>query len=241
MLFVANQASERQLFSSDGTVAGTTALEDENGNPFSPADYGFLRTDTKLYFQGDNGANDGLWITDGSSSGTKFLLQIESGSFDENAAAKITGNNIVFSSYDDDNGCTTLFQSNGSVDGTFQATTCDDISYPTALTAYNGTIIFNGTNDAMGAELFQFITEFEVAVNNIATPATFKIFPNPAIDFINLYFSNQDASSEIIIIKDITGKIAGQYSMSNKLEINNLSPGIYFIQAGDLATQFIKL
>ena len=53
LLFVANPASERQLFSSDGTVAGTTALEDENGNPFSPADYGFLRTDTKLYFQGE--------------------------------------------------------------------------------------------------------------------------------------------------------------------------------------------
>lgn len=241
LLFVASPESERQLFTSDGTVAGTTVLEDENGNPFSPADYGFLQTDSKLYFQGDNATHEGLWITDGNSSGTKFLLQIESGGFDENAAAKITGNNIVFGAYDDDNGCTTLFQSNGSEDGTFQATTCDDISYPTALTEYNGTIIFNGTNDAVGAELFQFSTEFEVAINYIATPATFNVFPNPAIDFINLHFSNQNASGTTIIIKDITGKIAGQYSMSNKLEINYLSPGIYFIQAGNLVTQFVKL
>lgn len=77
--------------------------------------------------------------------------------------------------------------------------------------------------------------------NNEILNNTMLIAPNPAVDFINLYFSNQVAAGETIIIKDITGKIAGQYSMRNKLEINNLSPGIYFIQAGNLVTQFVKL
>ncbi|MFZ1632367.1 MAG: T9SS type A sorting domain-containing protein, partial [Chitinophagales bacterium] len=81
-----------------------------------------------------------------------------------------------------------------------------------------------------------------VAINNDEIlNNTLLIAPNPAVDFINLYFSNQDAAGETIIIKDITGKIAGQYTMNNKLEINNLSPGIYFIQAGNLVTQFVKL
>lgn len=240
-LFVAKPESETLLFVSDGSIAGTNFLLDENGDAFEPADYGFLQTDSKLYFQGNNPGNDGLWVTDGTNAGTKFLLQIESGSFDENAAAKITGNNIVFNAYDDDNGCTTLFQSNGSADGTFQAITCDDISYPTALTEYNGTIIFNGTNDAVGAELFQFTTDFEVAINNIELSAMFQIYPNPAHNILMVEIPQLNQNEQFFILNMYGELITNFTATKNTYAINTDTylPGCYFISDGLYTTSFI--
>lgn len=242
LIFVAIPDSGERLFISDGTEAGTTILEDENGDDFEPYFTGFLQTDSKLYFQGtDNDSKYGLWITDGTNAGTTFLWQFESGQFEDYAAARVSGNNIVFKGYDDDEGCTTLFQSNGTASGTAQVTSCDEISYPTGLTEYNGSIYMNGENDTYGAELWKFDATFTVGVETINSSQNINIFPNPAHDFIVVEMDNY-LPNTVIAISNILGETVLFTILENnhkQISIAQLAPGLYFLHSENNAQQFI--
>jgi hypothetical protein len=70
---------------------------------------------------------------------------------------------------------------------------------------------------------------------------TFDIYPNPANDFITVKGITQSAVS----IMDISGKtIARVNAMQQRLDISQLAPGVYFIQAatanGIQQKKFIK-
>ncbi|WP_124979789.1 T9SS type A sorting domain-containing protein [Nonlabens xiamenensis] len=59
----------RELWISDGTLAGTSLLKDINPNNFSSAPFNFFVFNNILYFTANDGSSE-LWKTDGTSAGT---------------------------------------------------------------------------------------------------------------------------------------------------------------------------
>lgn len=74
-----------------------------------------------------------------------------------------------------------------------------------------------------------------VGINELNNSAYFKIYPNPANDFITLttekesdiLFKVYDATGKTLIVKQLNGK-------TNRIDITTLAKGIYFIEAQDL-------
>ncbi len=242
MFFVADNGDDDFIFISDGTTAETQKLFDENGDDVLPGNYAFLPSENKIYFSATNADFDnGLWITDGTNAGTKFLSEFESGAFDAFSATVISGNNIVYSGYDDANGCTTVFQSNGTVDGTFQLLECNELSYPYSMITYNGMAILNGNADAVGAEIWKLETEFEVGLEETIIPSNLNIYPNPAFDQLVISSNNFEKAEDIFIINAL-GKIVFQSKVLSEfqtLNISELSAGIYLIKSKDAAQKLI--
>ena len=87
----------RELWKSDGTVAGTQLVKDINPSGSSePAN--FFYTHERLYFSADDGIHgQELWVTDGSAKGTKLVSDIHSGWSDSNPGnMTILGDLLVF-------------------------------------------------------------------------------------------------------------------------------------------------
>ena len=77
----------------------------------------------------------------------------------------------------------------------------------------------------------------------------FKLFPNPATDFINLLFSSSTQRSYSITISNMAGQIMSQsqnnYGVSNEINVTTLPNGVYSIsvstEEGVRTQRFIKL
>jgi hypothetical protein len=84
-----------------------------------------------------------------------------------------------------------------------------------------------------------FVKHATVASATILKPMQISVYPNPAIDFINLKFSVSESTNVIIDLIDITGRnvqnlmlakiSAGDYYKSISLN-ERLTPGRYFVQ-----------
>jgi ELWxxDGT repeat protein len=221
------------LFISDGTPEGTLQFPNNSSELNAPF---LIPAESKLYFDGNNGVNNGLWVTDGTSEGTIFL----SAAGPEYFATVVTGNNIVYRSKDEENGCYTLFQSNGTVEGTFQSVECAELSYPSEMISYKGKVLLNGTSDAYGSELFQFTPEFAPVdpgtgiADNKQQHGLF-IYPNPATTKILLKRSNFIHNQKIYILNSLGVIILTStlQSQTQTIDISDLAQGIYFIKIDD--------
>ena len=71
------------------------------------------------------------------------------------------------------------------------------------------------------------------AINN-REMANVSIFPNPAVDWLNVQFKNHNSEVTTITIYDITGKEKINTVLSgdcnNSIDIRQLSEGIYFVK-----------
>jgi ELWxxDGT repeat protein len=72
-----------ELFVSDGTNAGTVLLKEINPNGTSYLN-SFYTFNNKVYFYANDGSTDGMWVTDGSSTGTNLIKNIRFRAFYNN-------------------------------------------------------------------------------------------------------------------------------------------------------------
>ncbi len=245
LLFSADNS--HNIYISDGTVAGTAKLSDHNGNEFDATYEAYLLAESKFYFQATNDEDElGLWVTDGTNAGTKFLSAIESGVFSEYAnfndyyATAVNGNNIIYRGYDDENGCAAIFQSDGTAPGTFQTLECDILSSVSSIITYNGKVILSGVADTYGGELWMFEPEFNTGLHNFSESDRITIYPNPASEYLQFSNIGQEISNDEIEIHNIEGKIMKSYPFSDRVSISDLIPGIYFITINNTVSKFIK-
>lgn len=69
-----------------------------------------------------------------------------------------------------------------------------------------------------------------------APEARFAMFPNPASDMVTLKFPENRSDIEMILLRDLSGRIIQQYNLSAevmgefRMELNKLSPGIYLVE-----------
>lgn len=144
--FFANEdaANGNELWSSDGTLAGTTIFQDlepgtSSSNPRNPTVF-----KDKIFFQGFSqsaGNINQAWVTDGTPAGTLLLGNT---SFDAGEKNASIGEDLFYLSNDD------LWKTNGTPEGTILI--MENTSTPYDLTSYGNKIVFGLENDANDIE-----------------------------------------------------------------------------------------
>ena len=125
-----------EIWSTDGTLAGTNLLKDINPNAASSItiDPAFTVVNNKMYFKADDGVHGiELWSTDGTTAGTSMVLDLNTGATDSSSIGaflqnsnildeyfKVVGNQFYFKAYqaNDNNPSTDLYVSDGTAAGT---------------------------------------------------------------------------------------------------------------------------
>ena len=112
-----NYQNDRQLYVSDGTVAGTTVLLDINssGND-NVGSLGLING--LVYFAAEDGVNGReLWVTDGTSGGTRMVADINPSGGSEPSGFTLSNGKIYFTANDGTRG-RELYVTNGTANGT---------------------------------------------------------------------------------------------------------------------------
>ena len=151
-----------ELWSSDGTASGTALLKDINTMPqcrldsdtcspgsSNPANH-FVAFDTKLFFSANDGTHgQELWSTDGTSSGTVLLKDINPDEHQPGPRDYAVFNNKLFFGADDGTHGRELWSTDGTASGTAlfkninPSKFSSGYSYPAVL---NGKLYFNGND-----------------------------------------------------------------------------------------------
>jgi trimeric autotransporter adhesin len=154
----------RELWTSDGTAAGTRMVVDlvpGFGPPFDDTNREFIAFNDQLYFSASDGTGGlELWKSDGTAAGTVLVKDINPGSADSFPGHFVEmGQQLYFSAFDATSGGE-LWSSDGTPGGTRRVR---DIfagsasSNPANLTTVNGMLYFSavGSQQNLGRELWQ--------------------------------------------------------------------------------------
>lgn len=144
----------RQIWSTDGTAAGTVRAIDR---AWSSGPNAFAASGSRLFFTaGTDATGVELWVTDGTDAGTALVKDINPGP-NQSFIAGMTaiGGRIVFSADDGVHG-RELWASDGTTGGTVMLM---DISasghgLPSSFVSLGGRLCFGATSDALGRELW---------------------------------------------------------------------------------------
>jgi len=158
LFFAANDSTHGyELWSSDGTTAGTAMIADiyPGTGSSDPAYYSpFYAFNNKVYFYANDGTHGyELWVTDGTTGGTSMVADIYPGpgSSSVTSTGFITYNNKIYFNATDSVHGYELWTSDGTTAGTVLF---DDIwpgtgnSSPANFTAYNNKFYFSA-NDSV--------------------------------------------------------------------------------------------
>lgn len=93
--------------------------------------------------------------------------------------------------------------------------------------------------------IYRFINGGTVSIDELVKEnIRLNMFPNPAIDFINLEINKSELISPFVNIYDMNGKLVASPSFSQQIMISELNKGAYFIEAftkdGKAVGKFIK-
>ena len=162
----ASDPDQRGLWATDGSEENTQFVH-EIYSPYVPtpvAQYGAPVTvgDNVFYVDNDAGSNYGLWVSDGSPTGTMMINEILNGasSFPGYFLGNLTqlnDNELLFRSYDEFNGYE-LWLTDGTITHTHILT---DIvpgaanAWPYSLIPVNNSVYFRALNNTMGNELWR--------------------------------------------------------------------------------------
>ncbi|MFN0054661.1 MAG: ELWxxDGT repeat protein [Planctomycetales bacterium] len=160
-----------ELWTSDGTPAGTRMVKDLNpgsryGYPDNSYPSNLTDVNGTLFFTADEGGDSRtLWTSDGTAAGTRRIRDIDPGSDDDYYAYPddLTNvNGILFFTADDGVHGTELWTSDGTAAGTrmvkdiFQdSQRYHSDGYPYALTSANGWLYFTAYDGVHGRELWK--------------------------------------------------------------------------------------
>ncbi len=78
--------------------------------------------------------------------------------------------------------------------------------------------------------------------NNIESQG-FKIYPNPARDFVNIEMQNTENKNTLVEIVNINGQVIYSKTINNNSQLINLSeysPGVYHIRVNSVIKKFVK-
>lgn len=231
------------LFSTNGTVAGTTEVSQMNFNGAVQ----FKKCGNQLFFTNNNGSQ--LWKTDGTNAGTVSLSINLNGIKD----MVCTNNYLYFLNGDSQKvwraDVTTgtaapldLFIANDNQllinENILKLATDSEKIYLSISTRVHGNEFYTVTDS-----LPVFLATNEIKVSN-ENSADIKVYPNPFFDSFSIKLSNNFKPEEVKIF-DSTGKLIKKVSyLNDKVNVSDLPSGIYFIKIkavhGDYVSKIIK-
>lgn len=243
----------RELWKSDGTVAGTVILKDvypgtSNGIPTNH--FKTLVIDETLYFNAIDSAHGlELWKSDGTDTGTVLVKDLEPGvadGFINNSEFFFDANGILIFDAININGSssTELWRSDGSDTGTFRydIDTNGGGSTPKHCTLIDTTLFFSANDGFTGKELYALYIDSikkpiiinPTSVEDYNPFLTVNIFPNPTSNIINIQLeTNLNQKSHEIKIMTLTGKTIHSRNTSEtsiSINLSDFPDGIYIIE-----------
>jgi hypothetical protein len=72
------------------------------------------------------------------------------------------------------------------------------------------------------------IYENTASINQLVEP-TYKIFPNPTKDIINIIISDLEKNFQLELM-DVSGQVIMRESNKNELNLNHISNGVYLLK-----------
>jgi len=157
LLFAANDGTHgRELYTSDGTVAGTTFVKDINPTGDSSIDY-IVATGNTAYFQANDGTNGlELWKSDGTEAGTVIVENINPSDDSYPEYLTTVGSTLYFAADDGSNGFE-LWKSDGTAAGTVMVKNINPTgsSSPRQLYAAGSTLYFTADDGTHDPELWK--------------------------------------------------------------------------------------
>lgn len=227
-----------ELWTSDGTTAGTVLLKDIQSGSGSSFPSGLFASPTNLFFTANDGTNGfEVWMSDGTAMGTSLLKDINPGTA-SGATVTITfvrtsNGNVYFAADNGVNGIE-LWKTLGS---TATTTLVSDIntgaagSSPAGLCGFNNILYFSANDGTVGVEPWKFDPAAPTGITAISNDIfAFEIFPNPCAGKLNIVSTEKKLDIEIYSFE-------GQLMYSEKnyngpsLSVSELSAGIYFVKA----------
>lgn len=198
----------------------------------------------KLYFCVYGGTQNGLWVTDGTDTGTRLVSYINADQ--KNPQFTDAGNRFYYVS---ESGY--LATSDGTPAGTQLLIPPYPLgAYQKSTIGYNNLMFFNGAlyfyacYNADGAELWS-VTDLSansIGYTTRASTATIDIFPNPAKDLVYIHTPKLIKGANISLF-DIAGKKVSEWNTdlqpgNNVLKLKQLPQGTYLmrLQSPDINT-----
>ncbi len=135
---------------------------------------------------------------------------------------------------------------NGLQPGTYTLTQAS--GYPTLRGMMTWSINWDAVNTCSTtyqyAENYENIFGITTSISDLfSEPSSFKVYPNPTGNYINIMISDSDKQNENIQIYNSLGEIVLTQTVSKEqqaISISNLSSGIYLINIQNRLTKFIK-
>lgn len=159
LFFVAeDRTSGRELWTSDGTEAGTVRVKDIRPGPGASSIEQLTNVDGTLFFAASDGTSGKeLWKSDGTEAGT-VLLDVLPGPDSSSPTGLTNVNGTLYFSAIDPTGGRELWKTDGTASGTLRV---KDIwpgassSTPAILGEFDGTLFFSATDGTSGRELWK--------------------------------------------------------------------------------------
>jgi ELWxxDGT repeat protein len=241
-------AEGRELWSTDGTSAGTTMVKDMWAGPGSsqPGQYGLCVYNNKMYFNAADSINHyQLWSSDGTAAGTS-LLKVLSPAFNAFPAAFITYNGSMFFEAIDPVNQYQLWVSDGTSGGTHVlsppiAPNANPVGN-TNLYTINNALYMSANFNSIGQELW--IYGFPLGITATTGDQSISAYPNPfsASVTISGLLSSEQYTVQVL---DITGREFYRAAVSadqNSISMPELSTGVYLMTvSGQSHSQTFKL
>jgi ELWxxDGT repeat protein len=247
LYFTANEATHgRELWKSDGTLAGTVLVKDISSGARDSLPDKLVNVGGTLYFAAEDSMNGReLWKSDGTSAGTVLVKDIRSG--DSYASSHPSGlmnvGGTLYFTGDDGTHGRELWKSNGTAAGTVLVKDIlvvrrTEDSSPDALVNVGGTLYFTANDGTNGVELWKSngTAAGTVLVKDIrggasgSSPSsllniggTLYFTANDGTNGVELWKSNGTAAGTVLV-KDIRSGASGS-SPSNLL---NIGGTLYF-------------
>jgi len=148
-----------ELWTSDGTGAGTAMVEDIDPGPASSFPSGMVDLGGVLYFDATDGTHGTeLWTSDGTGPGTDMVVDIDpgpGGSFPGRFSGLVDLDGTLSFDADDGTHGTELWSSDGTGGGTTMVADIDPGdggSTPSWIVVHDGTLFFSATDGLHGME-----------------------------------------------------------------------------------------
>jgi len=223
-------SSGTELWSSDGTLAGTQMVKDIKPGIVSSFPKYFFELNNELYFQVSTSPGLEMWKTNGTEAGTQFIVDVNPGFVNSILAATPIQELNKFYFTGDDGTQKILWESNGTTAGTFPLYNLSESGIPlvSRVSYLNNKLFFTKETAATGIELWSFnptLSSSDIVLND-----NLKVYPNPVSNILNV---------ETLLIGNYQLKIVNQLgqvvleqkqnSSTSSIDVSNLLKGLYFL------------
>jgi ELWxxDGT repeat protein len=219
-----------QLCTTDLTDTGTKQITKIRHYPYSTfVQTAFVVFKNKLFFEGADNIGDGLWMSDGTESGTKLIRRITYIGYNMAYSANIlefyVGNGKLYFDAEDTIFGKEPWVSDGSSQGTIMIKDIDELprqgSDPYLFNSYNGKLYFSAQSGNNGYELYS--SDGTISGTKVIKPLSSTNFnPSPGRTFVykgSMYFSAMFDGKGVNLWQYNDSSLSG---VTPQLQVNNL-------------------